>query len=99
MPDRSSVPQQEISNGIAQLYKTRLGRSIPRTSADQAAALPQVAQSAKQPGDLLFFRTGGRVTHVGVYAGGNSMWAAPTTGDRVKLQSIYTSSYTVGRVV
>ncbi len=89
----------DCSGFTTYIYKTRLGRSIPRTSADQAAALPQVAQSAKQPGDLLFFRTGGRVTHVGVYAGGNAMWAAPTTGDRVKLQSIYTSSYTVGRVV
>ena len=88
----------DCSGFTTYIFKTRLGRGIPRTSAEQAASLPQVAQSAKRPGDLLFFRTSGRVTHVGVYAGGGSMWAAPTTGDRVKLQSIYTSSYTVGRV-
>jgi cell wall-associated NlpC family hydrolase len=58
-----------------------------------------VAVSAKQPGDLLFFRSGSRVTHVGIYAGGGKMWAAPTRGDRVKLQSIYSSRYSVGRVV
>ncbi|MDO9410189.1 DUF2294 domain-containing protein [Patulibacter sp.] len=32
MPDRSPVPQQEISNGIAQLYKVRLGRGPTKVS-------------------------------------------------------------------
>lgn len=88
----------DCSGFTTYIYKTRLGKSIPRTSAQQEASIPRVAQSAKRPGDLLFFRTNGRVTHVGVYAGGGKMWAAPTTGDRVKLQAIYTSRYTVGRV-
>ncbi len=88
----------DCSGFTTYIYKTRLGKNIPRTSAQQAAALPRVAQSAKRPGDLLFFRTGGRVTHVGVYAGGNKMWAAPRTGKVVRLQTIYTSAYTVGRV-
>lgn len=88
----------DCSGFTTYIFKTRLGKSIPRTSAQQEESLPRVAQSAKRPGDLLFFRSGGRVSHVGVYAGGSKMWAAPTTGDRVKLQSIYTSSYTVGRV-
>jgi cell wall-associated NlpC family hydrolase len=88
----------DCSGFTTYIYKTRLGKNIPRTSAQQEASIPRVAQSAKRPGDLLFFRTNGRVTHVGVYAGGGKMWAAPTTGDRVKLQGIYSSRYTVGRV-
>ncbi|MEV4418346.1 Na-translocating system protein MpsC family protein [Patulibacter sp. NPDC049589] len=32
MPDRLPVPQQEISNGIAQLYKTRMGRGPTKVS-------------------------------------------------------------------
>ena len=88
----------DCSGFVTYIYKTRLGRNIPRTSAQQAAYFPRVAQSAKRPGDLLFFSTGGRVTHVGVYAGGNKMWASPSTGDVVKFQTIYTSRYTVGRV-
>jgi cell wall-associated NlpC family hydrolase len=88
----------DCSGFTTYIYKTRLGKSIPRTSAQQEASIPRVAQSAKRPGDLLFFRSGGRVSHVGVYAGGGKMWAAPTSGDRVKLQAIYTSRYTVGRV-
>ncbi len=89
----------DCSGFTTYVFKTRLGKSIPRTSAQQAAALPAVSPAAKQPGDLLFFRTGGRVSHVGIYAGGNAMWAAPTTGKVVRLQPIYSSSYTVGRVV
>ncbi|MEX2290096.1 MAG: C40 family peptidase [Mycobacteriales bacterium] len=88
----------DCSGFTTYIFKTRLGKSIPRTSAQQEASIPRVAQSAKRPGDLLFFRSGGRVSHVGVYAGSGRMWAAPTTGDRVKLQAIYSSSYTVGRV-
>ena len=89
----------DCSGFTTYIFNTQLGKRLPRTSAAQAAALPKVAPSAKQPGDLLFFRTGGRVSHVGIYAGGGKMWAAPTRGDRVKLQSIYSSRYSVGRVV
>lgn len=32
MSDRPPVPQQEISNGIAQLYKTRIGRGPTKVS-------------------------------------------------------------------
>lgn len=88
----------DCSGYVTYIYKTRLGKNVPRTSAQQEAYFPKVAQSAKRPGDLLFFRTRGRVTHVGVYAGGNKMYASPSRGDRVKLQTIYTSRYTVGRV-
>lgn len=88
----------DCSGYVTYIYKTRLGKDVPRTSSQQEAYFPEVAQSAKRPGDLLFFRTNGRVSHVGVYAGNNKMWASPTTGDRVKLQSIYTSRYTVGRI-
>ena len=88
----------DCSGFTTYIYKTRLGKSIPRTSSQQAAALPRVAQSAKRPGDLLFFRSGGRVSHVAVYAGGGQMWDAPTSGNVVRKRAIYTSSYTVARV-
>lgn len=32
MPDRPPVPQQAISNGVAQLYKTRIGRGPTKVS-------------------------------------------------------------------
>lgn len=84
-------------SGFTMYVFGRLGRSLPHNSAAQYAATPRISASAKQPGDLLFFFTGGSVTHVGIYAGGNSMWASPHSGDVVKLQSIY-AAYAVGRV-
>jgi len=89
----------DCSGLVTYIYKTQLGKSVPRTSAAQAAALPKVAQAAKQPGDLIFSGYSGRVSHVGIYAGGGKMWAAPTSGGVVQLQPIYDKNHTVGRVV
>ncbi|MEO6715085.1 MAG: NlpC/P60 family protein, partial [Mycobacteriales bacterium] len=58
----------------------------------------RVPAGSKQPGDLIFFRTrSGRVDHVGIYAGGNKVYAASRGAGRVKLQTIY-GRHTVGRV-
>ncbi len=84
-------------SGFTMYVFGRLGRSLPHSSAAQYAVTPRISASAKQPGDLLFFFTGGSVTHVGIYAGGNSMWASPHSGDVVKLQPIY-AAYAVGRI-
>lgn len=84
-------------SGYTMYVFARLGRSLPHNSAAQYAVTPRISASAKAPGDLLFFFTGGSVTHVGIYAGGNSMWASPHSGDVVKLQPIY-AAYAVGRV-
>ncbi|KHF42387.1 hydrolase [Saccharomonospora viridis] len=50
-----------------------------------------------RPGDLLFFHEGGNVYHVGIFAGKGKMWAAPEPGDVVRMQDIWTESFTVGR--
>ena len=76
----------------------RLGVELPRTSGDQYAASQKVAKSDKRPGDLIAIHSSsGRVTHVAIYAGGGDMWVASTGSDRVRLQSIYTDRYRVGR--
>lgn len=76
----------------------QVGVSLPRTSAAQRAALPRVANSDKRPGDLIFTHdAGGRVYHVGIYAGGDLMWHSPRTGDVVKLSPIFSRNYSVGR--
>jgi uncharacterized protein with LGFP repeats len=77
----------------------RLGVPLPRSSSDQYAALPKVAQADKQLGDLVFTYDAGGIYHVGIYAGSNRMWAAPRSGDHVRLQTIWTSSYKVARPV
>lgn len=91
-------PNSFDCSGFTKYVFARNGKTLPRVSRDQQRATARVSTNAKRVGDLVFTWTGGRVTHVGIYAGGNRMWAAPRTGDVVKLQSIYSRNITVGRV-
>jgi cell wall-associated NlpC family hydrolase len=91
-------PSNFDCSGFSSYVFRQLGRSLPRTSAAQAAAVRRIPTSARAVGDLIFTYTNGRVTHVGIYAGGNQMWAATKTGDIVRLQTLYSRSITVGRV-
>jgi hypothetical protein len=43
------------------------GFSVPRVTSDQQKACRPVAESDRREGDILFFRTGDGVMHVGVY--------------------------------
>ncbi|RZQ60488.1 NlpC/P60 family protein [Amycolatopsis suaedae] len=84
-------------SGLTQFVHRQVGIELPRTSRDQRAALGHIDKSAMRPGDLVFFGNGRSVYHVGIFAGDNKMWAAPETGDVVRLQNIWTDAYTVGR--
>ncbi|MGC7094024.1 C40 family peptidase [Amycolatopsis lurida] len=91
-------PDSFDCSGLTKFVHEKLGIELPRTSRDQRAAVATVDRSAMQPGDLIFFaNSGGSVYHVGIFAGDGQMWAAPESGDVVRLQKIWTDSYTVGR--
>jgi cell wall-associated NlpC family hydrolase len=46
--------------------------------------------SALQPGDLVFWGSGG-ISHVAMYVGGGNVIHAPETGERVRIQPIWNS--------
>ena len=94
----STGPNSFDCSGLMVYVFQRVGKSLPRTSSAQLDATQRIAKTAKQPGDLIFTQRNGRIGHVGVYAGDGKFWVAPKAGDVVKLQTIYTSSYLVGRV-
>jgi cell wall-associated NlpC family hydrolase len=56
----------------------------------------RIPKSRARPGDLVFFLSGGYVYHVGIYAGGNMMWAAATPRDGVRHQTIWSSAVRFG---
>lgn len=91
-------PNSFDCSGLVKYAFSAVGKTLPRTSQDMLRATQRIANDAKQPGDLVFTHTAGRVGHVGIYAGDGHFWVAPRTGDVVKLQRIYTTSYYVGRV-
>jgi cell wall-associated NlpC family hydrolase len=84
-------------SGFVQYVYGRVGVTLPRTSRAQAAAARPVAQADRQLGDIVIFRSRGRVNHVGIYAGDDTMWVARHTGTTITRQRLWTSAYTVGR--
>jgi cell wall-associated NlpC family hydrolase len=88
----------DCSGLVYYVYKTKVGRYVPRTADAQRRASIYVSKSSKRPGDLIFFTSGGRAYHVGIYAGYGKIWHAPRPGERVQLSKIWTSRYVVGRV-
>jgi cell wall-associated NlpC family hydrolase len=71
---------------------------LNRTSSGLVSDTHRVSKRAKKKGDLVFFSSGGHVYHVGIYAGGGKIWHAPGAGRSVTKASIWTSSYSVGRI-
>jgi cell wall-associated NlpC family hydrolase len=69
------------------------GITIPRDTYSQWAALPHIAQSAIQPGDLLFYNG---IGHVAMYVGNGMIIDAPTQGQPVRELPMNESWYASG---
>src|SRR6266480_7476367 len=68
-------------SGLVQAAWAAAGVNIPRTTYEMWAALPHIATSAIQPGDLLFYDG---IGHVSMYVGGGYIIDAPRTGLNVQ---------------
>jgi len=84
-------------SGLTKYVYNEFGVDLPHNSAAQYRVVDHVAKSDKRLGDLIFIYDEGGIFHVGIYAGGDQMWAATKTGDVVRKQEIWTDSYVVGR--
>lgn len=85
-------------SGFTSYVFARAGRTIPRTSAAQAAAAQRISSSQLQPGDLVFFTPSGRVSHVAIYAGNGMVWEAPSSGRQVRYAPIWNVPRFYGRI-
>ena len=91
-------PTRFDCSGFTLYVFSRLGKRLPHNSARQYGVVRHIAKSSKRVGDLIFMRnSSGRIYHVGIYAGNGRMWHAPHSGSYVKLSTIYSSNYVVGR--
>jgi cell wall-associated NlpC family hydrolase len=83
----------DCSGLVAYAYR-QAGITLPRTAAQQYAAVTPVRKRELRPGDLVFFRVNGRsVGHVGIYAGEERFVDAPQTGGTVRIASLEDSWY------
>ena len=84
-------------SGLTQYAYARAGISIPRNSRSQYAALPKVASSDLQAGDLVFWGTNpsdpNSITHVALYLGNGTVVQAPESGDVVKVSPMWWRGY------
>ena len=96
-------PDSFDCSGLVQyIYKTELGKNIPRTSYEQSKYGEAVNREDLQVGDLVFFDTmnKGKVSHVGMYIGNNEFIHASNKKDGVKKSSLdgyYDKKYIVAR--
>lgn len=91
-------PDSWDCSGLTQWAFAHAGVLIPRTAADQYAAIPdKVALGQIQPGDLLFWATDitdpTTIHHVAIYVGNGLMLAAPHTGTNVQVEPVYLDGY------
>ena len=89
-----TTPNGFDCSGFAQYVMNENGVTLHRTSREQYASDGvSVSKSELQPGDLVFFGTGGSVSHVGIYAGNGQMIHSPSTGKTVCYTSIESNYY------
>lgn len=93
-------------SGFVEYVYGHFGITLPRESHDQATVGTPVAESALQPGDLLFFSDtdsyaseyANQVTHVGIYIGNGSMIEASSANNDegvVIVNNVFGNSYYV----
>jgi cell wall-associated NlpC family hydrolase len=75
-------------SGLTLYVYAQLGVQLSHGATDQQRASTPVPLSALLPGDLVFFGNASYSHHVGIYAGGGQMIAAPRTGDVVRYSPI-----------
>jgi cell wall-associated NlpC family hydrolase len=80
-------------SGLVYYVFNQLQVRIPRMQRDLFKSAEQVGQSELQPGDLLFFNTFARLSHVGIYIGEGRFIHAPRRGHAVSIESLDSKYY------
>lgn len=75
-------------SGLVQYCCRALGVSVSRSAASQYSNGTAVSRDNLQPGDLVFFSKGSRISHVAIYAGNGQVIHAPRSGKTVCYQSL-----------
>ena len=77
------TPRGFDCSGLVFYVYGEAGVTVPRTAKEQLRASHSLALKEAAPGDLLFFREKNKVSHVGIYLGGQRFVHAPSTGKAV----------------
>ena len=76
-------------SGLVQYSFRQAGLRVPRSTEAQLRASRRVPRSQLRPGDLVFFdQDGKKKGHVGIYLGNGRFVHAPSSGKRVRTDSL-----------
>lgn len=76
-------------SGLVHYSYRNAGISVPRSTNTQRSQSRRVSRTSIQSGDLLFFNQEGKYSsHVGIYLGNNRFVHAPSSGKRVRVDSL-----------
>lgn len=79
----------DCSGLVNYVFRDMLDVRLPRTSRELAVMQgPRIAPDRLAPADLVFFGSGGEVSHVGIYVGEGRFVHAPSTGGTVRLDRL-----------
>jgi len=79
----------DCSGLVNYVFRDMLDLRLPRTSRELAASQgPPIATDRLAGGDLVFFGSGGQVSHVGIYVGEGRFVHAPNSGGTVRLDRL-----------
>lgn len=79
----------DCSGLVRYVFKEAWGANLPRTSAEISRVGETVDPQDLQPGDLVFYNTLKRgFSHVGIYLGNNKFIHSPSSGGRVRIDSM-----------
>ncbi|MDR1314197.1 MAG: C40 family peptidase [Deltaproteobacteria bacterium] len=80
-------------SGLAWFVYRQHGIELPDSSLKQSRSGTKIDREELVPGDLVFFRSGRTVDHVGVYVGGGYMVHAPGAGKKVRRANLEDKYY------
>ena len=80
-------------SGLVQYSYSQAGKFVPRTTGQLWSALQPVSPAEMKPGDVLFFRIEGKMSHVGLYLGDSEFVHAPSSGRTVSVASLESPFY------
>lgn len=80
----------DCSGLVNYVFRSVAGAPLPRTADSQAKVSRAIRRKDLREGDLVFFNTLGRPnSHVGIYIGDGRFVNAPSSGGRVRIDSLH----------
>lgn len=80
-------------SGLVHFAYARAGKVVPRTTGELWRRTAPVGAGETRPGDVLFFRFDGKMSHVGLYIGDGRFVHAPSSGRHVSVERLDSEPY------